>query len=190
STPTEESVKLCLRTQQVVAYESGVTKTVDPLGGSFYLEWLTDQLEDNIRKKMKEIQEVWGGMPNAVAKGFPQKEVLERAYKQELDIESGKRVIVGRNKYITTEKGNVQIQRPDEKAAALQKRRVKALKKGKRNSKAVKVALEKVRAAAADGQTNMLPILIEAVKTYATVGEITSVLKEVFGIYRDPGLVI
>jgi methylmalonyl-CoA mutase, N-terminal domain len=190
SIPTEESVKLCLRTQQVIAYESGVTKTVDLLGGSYYLEWLTDQLEDRIQAKMKEIEEIWGGMPNAVAKGFPQREVLERAYRQELDIESGKRVIVGRNKYTIAEKSNIEIQRPNEKAAALQKGRVKALKKSKRNSKAVRESLEKIRAAATDGQTNMLPVLVEAVKTYATVGEITSVLKEVFGTYRDPGLVI
>ena len=190
SIPTEESVKLCLRTQQIIGYESGVTKTVDPLGGAYYLEWLTGQLEDRIREKMKEIEEIWGGMPNAVAKGFPQREVLERAYGQELDIESGKRVIVGRNKYTTAKKSNIEIQRPNEKAAALQKRRVKALKKSKRDTKTVREALEKIRAAASDDGTNMLPVLIEAVKTYATVGEITSVLKEVFGTYRDPGLVI
>jgi methylmalonyl-CoA mutase, N-terminal domain len=190
SIPTEESVKLCLRTQQIIAYESGVAKTVDPLGGSYYLEWLTDQLEDRIRRKMKEIEEIWGGMPIAVAKGFPQREVLERAYKQELDIESGKRIIVGHNKYTTAEKSIIEIQRPDAKAATLQKKRVRALKKGKRNSKNVREVLEKIRAAASDGQTNMLPVLVEAVKTYATVGEITSVLKEVFGTYQDPGLVI
>jgi len=183
-------VKICLRTQQIIAYESGVTKTVDPGGGSYYVEWLTDQLENRIRTKMKEIETVWGGMPNAVVRGYPQREVLERAYKQELDVETGKRVFVGRNKYATAEKGNIEIQRPDEKAAVLQKKRVKALKKGKRNSKAVKQALEKVRAAAQDAGTNMIPVLIEAVKTYATVGEITSVMKEVFGTYKDPGLVI
>lgn len=189
SIPTEESAKICLRTQQIVAYENGVTKTVDPLGGSYFLEWLTDQLEDQILSKMKEIETVWGGMPNAVVKGYPQREVIERAYRQEVEIESGKRVVVGLNKYSSSKKEKIRIQQPSARSALGQKKRVKMLK-SKRNSKLVKDALDGVRAAALGEKTNMIPVLIDAVKCYATVGEITAVMKEVFGTYRDPGLVI
>jgi len=189
SIPTEESVKICLRTQQIIAYESGVTKTVDPLGGSYFIEWLTDRLEAQIVAKMEQIEKAWGGMANAVIRGFPQREVIERAYKQEIEIESGKRVVVGRNKYTTTTKTRIKIQTPNERAALLQKRRVRSLKKN-RNQKLVAESLEKVRAASKDRNVNMIPALVEAVKSYATVGEITSVMKEVFGTYKDPGLVI
>ena len=189
SIPTEESVKICLRTQQIIAYESGVTRTVDPFGGSYFVEWLTDQLEAQIMEKMNQIDTVWGGMASAVLKGFPQREVIERAYQQEKDIESGKRVVVGLNKYTGEVKAKIKIQRPDEKTALAQKKRVRALK-NKRDPVAVKEALEKVRNAAMNERTNLIPVLIEAVKTYATVGEITSVMKEVFGTYKDPGLVI
>jgi len=189
SIPTEESAKLCLRTQQIIAFESGITKTVDPVGGSYYVEWLTNELETLIIAKMKEIEETWGGMPNAVVKGYPQREVISRAYQQELDIESGERVFVGRNKYAGGENEKIKIQRPNDRASLLQKKKVKTLKR-RRNTSKVEESLEKVRQAAKDGGVNMLPVLIEAVKTYATIGEITRVMKEVYGIYRDPGLVI
>ena len=122
-------------------------------------------------------------------KGFPQREVLERAYQQEIDIESGKRPVVGLNKYAEDNQSRIEIQRPSEQSSILQKKRVKALKKS-RNNELVKTALEKVRQAALSKDTNMIPVLKEAVKSYATVGEITSVMKEVFGTYKDPGLVI
>jgi methylmalonyl-CoA mutase N-terminal domain/subunit len=189
SIPTEESVRICLRTQQIVAFESGVTKTVDPLGGSYFVERLTDDLEKLIDEKMKQVETSWGGMPNAVVKGFPQREVLERAYQQEIDIESGKRPVVGLNKYAADDQSRIEIQRPSEQSSMLQKKRVKSLKKS-RNNELVKTALEQVRQAAMSKDTNMIPVLKEAVKSYATVGEITSVMKEVFGTYKDPGLVI
>jgi methylmalonyl-CoA mutase N-terminal domain/subunit len=189
SIPTEESVKICLRTQQIIAYESGVTKTVDPLGGSFFIERLTDQLEEKILEKMNQIDAVWGGMPNAVVRGYPQREVIDRAYKQEIDIESGKRVVVGRNKYTTQSKSRIEIQHPDEKASLLQKKRVKALRR-KRDVKLVAAALDKVKLACENSNANVIPVLIEAVKTYATVGEITAVMKLAFGTYKDPGLVV
>jgi len=189
SIPTEESVQICLRTQQIVAFESGVTKTVDPLGGSYFIEYLTNELEKLIVEKMKQIENSWGGMPTAVVKGLPQREVIERAYQQEIDIESGERPVVGLNKFVTNSQSPIKIQRPNQRSSLFQKRRVKALKK-KRNNALVKVALEQVRQAALDNGTNMIPVLKEAVKSYATVGEITSIMKEVFGIYKDPGLVI
>ncbi len=190
SIPTEESARICLRTQQIIAYESGVTKTVDPLGGSFYIEWLTDELERQILAKMKQVDLVWDGMPNAVVKGFPQREVIERAYRQELDIESGERVVVGLNKFNSNSmQDKIKIERPDEKSARVQKNRVRMLKK-KRDSRAVARAIENVRVAANNSEANMIPVLIEAVKSYATVGEISSAMKEVFGTYKDPGLVL
>jgi methylmalonyl-CoA mutase, N-terminal domain len=191
SIPTEESVKICLRTQQIIAYENGVTKTVDPLGGCYYVERLTDQLEERILAKMEQIERVWGGMPSAVIHGFPQREVIERAYRQELDIEKGERVFVGRNKFTSSEAEKIDIERPDEKASLQQRKRVRALKRGgKRDAEQVKLALEGVKRAAADPRANMIPVLVDAVKTYATVGEITTVMKQVLGTYRDPGLVI
>jgi methylmalonyl-CoA mutase N-terminal domain/subunit len=189
SIPTEDSVRICLRTQQIIAHESGVTKTVDPIGGSYYVEALTNELQVLIQEKMDQIERDWGGMIPAVVNGFPQREVIERAYQQEKDIESGKRVVVGLNKYTTDSKSSIHIQRTNEKAALLQKSRVKQLKK-RRNVVKAKLALEEVRLAALDVHQNMIPVLIEAVKSYATVGEITSVLKKVFGTYKDPGPIL
>ncbi len=190
SIPTEESVRICLRTQQIIAYESGVTNTVDPLGGSYFIESLTDELEKTIQEKMNQIEKEWGGMLNAVVKGYPQREVIDRAYQQEKDIESGKRVVVGVNKYVTASKKSslIKIQRANERTALLQKRRVRKLKRTRDNKK-VKIVLEKVRTAAKSCEQNMIPVLVEAVKAYATVGEITTELKQVFGTYKDPGLV-
>ncbi len=189
SIPTEESVKICLRTQQIIAYESGVTKTVDPFGGSYFIEWLTDRLEEQIIAKMEQIEKVWGGMPNAVISGFPQREVIDKSYNQEIDIESGKEGSCRAQQYTTSTTQKIRIQHPNEKASTLQKKRVKVWKR-KRNQKAVAESLEKVRAAVGDRRTNMIPVLVEAVKNYATVGEITSAMKSVFGTYKDPGLVI
>ena len=135
SIPTEESAKICLRTQQIIADESGVTKTVDPLGGSFFVEWLTDELEKQILGKMKEIEENWGGMPNAVVKGYPQREVIARAYQQEIDIESGERIVVGRNKYVSNEKQKIRIERPDEKVSSPPKEKSEGTEKKKEHEK-------------------------------------------------------
>jgi methylmalonyl-CoA mutase N-terminal domain/subunit len=191
SIPTEESVRLCLKTQQIIAYESGVTDVVDPLGGSYYLEWLTDELERRIIQKMRDIEESWGGMVQAIISGYPQREVIERAYQIEKEIESGERIVVGQNMFTSPSDStmNLKIQKPNEKAAKEQILRVKKFKKSGRDQKAVDEALERVREAARDEKANMIPVLKEAVKCYATVGEITSVMKDVFGIYRDPGFV-
>jgi methylmalonyl-CoA mutase, N-terminal domain len=190
--PTEESAKLCLRTQQIVAYESGIPNVVDPLGGSYYIEWLTDEIEKKIVLKMREIEQSWGGMIQAIVSGLPQKEVLERAYQIEKEIESGKRVIVGQNLYGSSPNTvqNIRIQKQDNKAMSDQIVSVKRLKsqRKKKNQVAVSEALNRVRETAKDEKTNIIPVLKEAVKSYATVGEITSVLKEVFGTYKDPGL--
>ena len=122
-------------------------------------------------------------------KGYPQREVIERAYRQEIDIETGKRVVVGRNKFSSGATSKIKIHHADEKAAEIQKKRVRALKR-RRDPAKVKQALAGVRGAAENDKTNMVPVLIEAVKSYATVGEITSAMKQVFGTYNDPGLAI
>jgi len=187
SIPTEESERLGLRTQQIIAQETGVTKTVDPAGGSYFIEWLTDQLENAILEKMNEIDRIWGGMSNAVVNGYPQREVIARAERQEEDLISGKRVVIGINTHVGAGKEKTKMARPNKKAALLQKRRVKALKK-KRNSVRVERALQNLKAALKDDRINVMPDLIEAVKSYATVGEITSALKQIYGNYGDASL--
>jgi methylmalonyl-CoA mutase N-terminal domain/subunit len=186
SIPSEEAARLCIRTQQIIAYESGVTKVVDPLGGSYYMEWLTDEIERLVLAKIKEIDDIWGGIAKAIESGLPQREVIDRAYQIEKDIESGKRIVVGQNKFTLTNVARIKIEKTNLRAAREQIATVKALKK-RRDNKAVKSALDRVRAVAESEGTNLIPVLKDAVKTYATVGEITAVLREVFGTYREPG---
>ncbi|WP_040348770.1 acyl-CoA mutase large subunit family protein [Acetomicrobium hydrogeniformans] len=182
--PTEESVRIALRTQQIIAYESGVTSTVDPLAGSYYLEWLTNEIERRAQEYIDKIDEM-GGMLVAIEKGYVQQQIQDSAYAYQRAIEKGEQIVVGVNKFQIEEKGTSRkILRVDPSMAEKQIARLKALKKSRDNVK-VKEALEEIRKAAKDESVNLMPKILEAVKVYATLGEICDVLREEFGEYTE-----
>lgn len=182
--PTEESARLALRTQQICAYETGVTKVVDPLGGSYFVEALTDSLESEIEKVMRTI-DAMGGAVAAVEKGYMQKRIAEEAYRIAMEEKSGKRTVVGVNRFQgeSTSKGS-QFHRFDPSIYERQVERTRGIRHERDNDAAGR-ALSRL-ADEAKGSENLLPCLIEAVKTYATIGEIMSCLKGVFGTFHEP----
>lgn len=181
--PTEESATLALRTQQIVAYESGATETVDPLGGSYYVESLTNQIEEGVSDYLNQI-ESRGGIIKVIESGWMQSEIANSSYKKQRDIEEGKQIIVGVNKFSSDKKPTFKLQRPDPLVAKEMSQRVKALREQRDNAK-VQKSLEELRKAAG-GKENLVPFVREAVNSYATVGEICSVLRKVLGEYRSP----
>jgi methylmalonyl-CoA mutase N-terminal domain/subunit len=181
--PTEEAVMIALRTQQIIAEESGVAGTIDPLGGSYYVEELTGRLEREATAIIRRIDEM-GGMVSAIEKGYPQREIAASAYRFQRQLESGERVMIGVNKYDTGSNVDVPTLRIDEAVQASQianLRRVKA----SRDTARVQAALGAVRAAAGSG-ANLMPPIIEAARAYCTQQEICDVLREVLGTYTDP----
>ena len=184
--PSETAVMTALRTQQIIAYESGVANTVDPLGGSYLVEYLTDRIEEEAMEYIDKI-DAMGGATSAIQKGFYQKEIADSAYKYQREIESKKRTIVGLNEFVTDAKVPIKILRV---APEAEKRQIQRLRKVRteRDGKKVKEALEKLRNAA-EGQENLMPYLSEAVKAYATNGEISDALREVFGEYKATTIV-
>jgi methylmalonyl-CoA mutase N-terminal domain/subunit len=183
--PTEDAVKIALRTQQIIAEESGVASTIDPLGGSYFIEELTTRLEEEAVVYINRIDEM-GGMVSAIEKGYPQREIAASAYKFQRQLEAGERVMVGVNKYSDGEgrEAKIPLLRIDE---TVQKKQVENLAKVKASRDATKVAscLAAVRDAAKD-KKNLMPPIIEAAKAYATQQEICDVLRDVFGTYTDP----
>lgn len=179
--PTERSVKLALRTQQILAYESGVANLVDPLGGSYYIEALTDEIENAVLGYLKEIEKM-GGIVKVIESGWVQDQIDASAYQYQKEIEEGKRIIVGVNKFCTDEQMTFQIHQADPKGIKIIKERLEALRR-ERNEKALKYSLARVREAA-QGTENLMPSILEAVKNYATMGEICGVLREVFGEFK------
>jgi methylmalonyl-CoA mutase N-terminal domain/subunit len=180
--PGEEAVRVALRTQQVIAQESGATSTADPLAGSYYVEALTNEME---QKAMEYIQKVddMGGAIAAIEKGFFQKEIADSAYKYQKEIEEKKRIIVGINDYILEEENPIELLRIDPKVGDEQLARLQKLK-GKRDNRKVKDALEKLHYAV-EKDENLMPLIIDAVKVYTTLGEITEVLRKVYGEYKE-----
>ena len=183
--PTEKTHRLALRTQQICAYETGITKTVDPLGGSYYVEALTDQIEEAIVNVMKKVEEL-GGPVKAIETGHMQRQIVGEAYRKAREEESGERIIVGINKFQTgqEEEGAMVIHKPDPEVINKQLKRLAEVKAGRDNGE-VQAALDKI-SQAARGNDNLMPHIIGAVKAYATVGEITDALKKVFGLYQEP----
>ena len=181
--PTEQSVTIALRTQQIIAHESGVANTIDPLGGSYYVEWLTDKLEQEAMAYIRRIDEM-GGMVVAVEKGYPQREIAGSAYEFQRALERGERVMVGVNGFQMEEEGSaIPLLKIDEKAQKAQCDRLKRVK-AERDSEAVDTALRAVREAAA-GTDNLMPPIIDAARAYATEQEICDVLREVMGTHTD-----
>ena len=181
--PSEESAQIALRTQQVIAYESGVAATVDPVGGSYFIESLTKQVEEKVVEYLKKIEEL-GGMLAAIEKGFIQKEIQESAYRYQEQIESKEQIVVGLNEYKNPEeKIRFGLLSPAKKTERTQLRKLRLLRK-KRAEEKVKERLQAVREAAKSGK-NLMPGIIAAVKAKVTLGEISSLLKEVYGAFNE-----
>ncbi|QIB28064.1 acyl-CoA mutase large subunit family protein [Caloranaerobacter azorensis] len=184
--PTEDSVRIALRTQQIVAHESGVTATIDPLAGSYYVESLTKKIEEEAYEYIKKIDEL-GGSPRAIEKGFIQKEIQDSAYRYQMEVETGERIVVGVNKYQIEEEGHKDILKVDPSVGELQKEKLRKLKAERDNEK-VKLTLEALRKVARTDE-NIMPYILDAVKAYATLGEICGVLREEFGEYQ-PSIIL
>lgn len=181
--PTEKAVRIALRTQQIIAEESGVANTVDPLGGSYYVEWLTNEIEDRALRYIEKIEKM-GGAVAAIKSGYIQREIADSAYKTQKEVENGERCIVGINKYVIDEELSYEILKVDPEVERRQIERIRELRASRDNSR-VKEVLQKMREVA-ESDENILPVTIDAVKSYATIGEICDVLRDVFGEYKAP----
>ncbi|MFP3320739.1 MAG: methylmalonyl-CoA mutase family protein, partial [Acidilobus sp.] len=185
--PSEFAAKIALRTQQIIAYETGVADTIDPLAGSYYVEWLTDEMEERAWKYIDKIEQM-GGMLEAVKKGFPQREVADAAYKFQKDVEEGRRFIVGVNIFTENEVEDVRkvplLEFDQEEIERRQKQRIAQIR-ASRDAERWKRSLDELRKAAERGD-NIMPYVLQAVKAYATLGEIMGALKEVYGVYVEP----
>ncbi len=181
--PTEEAQRIALRTQQIIGYETGVVDTVDPLAGSYYLEALTDELEQKAWGILEEIEAMGGSVP-AIERGHMQRAIQEEAYRFQREVEEGKRIIVGVNRFCGDQEQRTPIFRVNPEAAQNQKAKLAAFRP-ERKSRAVQQALLHLREAAL-GEQNLMEPILDAVKSYATIGEICGVLREVFGEYKPP----
>ncbi|MEB3328982.1 MAG: methylmalonyl-CoA mutase family protein [Candidatus Sericytochromatia bacterium] len=181
SLPTEQSAMVALRTQQILGHEAGIANTVDPLAGSYYVEALTDRIEAEARAYMAKIDEL-GGMLAAIEQGYVQGEIAEAAYRYQREVDGQQRTVVGVNRFTVAHEDHGELYRPDPTREAHQKAQLAALK-ASRDPAAVAQALAAIEAAAR-GDANLMPPLVEAVRAYVTVGEICQVLRGVFGAYR------
>jgi len=184
--PTEEAVVVAVRTQQIIAHETNVDAVIDPLAGSYYVEWLTDKLEEESYKYFDKIEEL-GGMVEAIKKGYPQKEIIENAYRQAMKVENKERIIVGVNEYIAKDEKIVNVFRTDPEVERKQRERLEKLKRSRDNKK-VKEALEEVRRAFEDPSINLMYPILKAVKAYATLQEIMDIGREVYGTWKEPSI--
>jgi methylmalonyl-CoA mutase N-terminal domain/subunit len=184
--PSEQAVTVALRTQQMIACESGVVDSVDPLAGSFYIEYLTNEIEERATKYIEQIDDM-GGAVAAIEKGFMQREITESAYRFQKEVEAKRRVVVGVNDFLSEEEVPIKLLQID---PVIEKKLVEQLREVKRRRNQVKVngALSKLRGAAEKENANLMPFMLEAVKEYATLGEICGVLREAFGEYRPPSI--
>ncbi len=181
--PSEQAVLVALRTQQIIAEETGVANTIDPLGGSYAVEALTDRMEREAMAYIRKIDEL-GGMIRAIELGYPQKEIAEAAYRFQQQLERGEKVMVGVNKYRVAEEPPIELLRIDPEVERRQVERVRERKRA-RPAGRVRDALQAVREAARSA-ANLMPPILDAVRAECTVGEISDVFREVFGVYRDP----
>jgi len=180
--PTEDSVRIALRTQQIVAHESGCADTVDPLAGSYYVEARTSEIEQQALEYIGKIDKL-GGMVKAIEKGFVQKEIQDSAYRYQKQVEAGERIVVGVNKFAVKEEAPRNLLKVSQAVQDAQIRRLDDLRRTRSND-GVKTALEEIRKAA-QGTDNLMPHILDAVRQYATLGEVCGVLREVFGEYQE-----
>jgi methylmalonyl-CoA mutase N-terminal domain/subunit len=181
--PTEEAARLALRTQQVIAYESGVADIIDPLGGSWAIEALTDELEAKAEHYIRRIDDM-GGMVEAIAKGYPQAEIQDAAYQAQREVEEKRQVVVGVNQFQIKEPPPTGLLRVDESVEHAQVEKVKALRQERDNGAATRT-VDALRRAAGQPDENLVPYILDAVKAYATLGEISDALRDVFGEHKE-----
>jgi len=183
--PSEEAATLALRTQQIVAYESGLADVIDPLGGSYYVENLTDQIEEQAEEYLKRIEER-GGMVSAIESGWVVQEIGEEAYRFQREVERGERVVVGLNRFTTDETPPIQLHSPDPSVANAVKKEISDLR-SQRDEKSFVRALDDLKSMASEGG-NLMPATLEAIRSLATVGEVSGALREVFGEWQAPSV--
>ena len=181
--PTEQAVTVALRTQQIIAEETGVPLTIDPLGGSYFLERLTDQMEEQAMAYIRKIDAL-GGIVRAIDIGYPQREIADAAYRYQLRDDRGEKTVVGVNKYVMADEPPVEFLKIDEAIEREQRERVKRVKASRDPSK-VERRVKQLADACRNGQ-NVMPVLVDAVKDYVSLGEISDVYRQVFGLYREP----
>jgi methylmalonyl-CoA mutase N-terminal domain/subunit len=181
--PTEEAARIALRTQQVIAHESGVVNTIDPLGGSYYLEHLTNELEAQAYAYFERIAELGGVIP-AIERNFFQREIAEASFRYQSEVESGRRVIVGVNRYVLEEERPIPILKID---PALERKQVERLQsvRARRDAAAVEARLADLKEAAAREEVNLMPVIIDAARDYVTLGEMCDTLRAVWGVWRE-----
>jgi methylmalonyl-CoA mutase, N-terminal domain len=181
--PTEDAVRIALRTQQVIAHETGVVNTIDPLGGSYYLEDLTNRIEAQAYEYFERIEKL-GGMVEAIKGNFPQQEIADAAYRYQAEVERGERVVVGVNRYTLADEPPPEILKIDHALERKQIERVTALK-GRRDSAKVEARLADLKAAAARDGVNLMPAILDAARDYVTMGEMCDAWREVWGTWRE-----
>jgi methylmalonyl-CoA mutase N-terminal domain/subunit len=181
--PTEDSVRIALRTQQIVAHESGVANTVDPLAGSYYVEDLTNRIYKEAMEYIEKIEEM-GGMVKSIEKGYVQKEIQDAAYRYQKDVEKGERIVVGVNKFTMKEGAPRDLLKVDPTLRDIQVKKL-ARTKSERNHEAVEKALKALEEAAVKPDVNLMPLIIDAVREYASLGEICNILRDVYGEYKE-----
>ncbi len=181
--PSETAVRIALRTQQIIAHESGVVNTVDPLAGSYFVEALTNRMEEEAYEYFRKIESL-GGMMGAIERGFPQREIAESAYRYQREIDTGQRIVVGVNDYLTEEHVTIPLLEIDREGERRQRERLARVRR-ERDNELVAQRLGALREAA-QGTENLMPHILDAVRAYATLGEICGVFREVFGEYREP----
>ena len=181
--PTEDAVRLALRTQQVIAHETGVVNTIDPLGGSYHVESLTNELERQAYAYFDRIEQL-GGMVAAIRDNFPQREIAEASYRYQQEVEQAQRIIVGVNGYTVAEEDEIPILKIDPALEQKQIDRVQALR-ARRDSTAVETTLSALKTAAAQERANLMPPIVEAARAYVTLGEICDALRETWGTWRE-----
>ncbi|PTL60512.1 acyl-CoA mutase large subunit family protein [Paraconexibacter algicola] len=181
--PTEDAVRIALRTQQIIAHETGVTNTIDPLGGSYFVESLTDRMEEMAYEYFAKIDEL-GGMVEAVKRNYPQREIADASFDLQVEIEAQKRIVVGVNRYTEGDDGDTPILKVD---PALERKQVDRLQgvRARRDSGAVEAALIRLKDLAAQDDANLMPPIIEAARVHATEGEMIEALQDVFGKYTE-----
>jgi methylmalonyl-CoA mutase N-terminal domain/subunit len=183
--PTEEAATVALRTQQIIAYESGVVDTPDPLGGSYFIEALTDRVEAEALNYIKRIDEM-GGIIQAVERGYPQKEIADSAYRFQQQVERGERVIVGVNKFQGNEEITIPVLQIDPEIERRQIERIRSVR-ARRDAAKYSKAMGALRDACMSDK-NLVPFVLDAVRAEATLGEISDVFREAYGVYREPAV--
>ncbi|OQY89238.1 MAG: methylmalonyl-CoA mutase, partial [Anaerolineae bacterium UTCFX2] len=182
--PSEHAVRIALRTQQVIAEETGVVNTVDPLGGSYFVEALTDQTEAEVYAYFRRIDEIGGVLP-AIEAGFFQQEIADASYRHQQEVDRGDRTIVGVNRYVTDEPLNIPILEMDPNGYQRQVERLRRLRE-RRDPVRVEQALNRLRNACDDQHENLMPYLLDAARSDVTLGETMAVMKQAFGLYQEP----